>query len=392
MASQEIRDRFYKVGACVPNILLPAAGIDNQRFAVVACDQFSANPGYWSEVDKFVGTAPSTLRMMLPEAWLKTASVTQEEINKKMISYCEAGVLADVGEGLVYVRRSTSSGVRRGLVIALDLEQYDYSKDASSLIRATEATVVERLPARIEIRREAALEIPHIMVLINDRSDAVMGALDSSLQNMEVLYDFDLMQDGGHITGYNLSDDVLLALVADELEYLLSKSTNGLLYAMGDGNHSFAAAKACWDEKKKSIPEDQWRDCPARYCLCELVNIYDPALEFKPIHRAVLGVDPEAVQREIGFDAENPPPLQKLQPMLDKWLENHPEAELEYIHGKDECRKLCDAPDRLAIILPEFDKESLFEVVRKDGVFVRKSFSMGRARDKRYYLECRKIV
>ena len=391
MASREIKKRFYKVGATVPRIMLPADGIDLHRFAVIACDQYSADEGYWQKVEGIVGTAPSSLRMMLPEARLKTTKSAEDDIYKKMNSYCEAGVLSDIGECLVYVRRQTSAGVRCGLVIALDLEEYDFKRDAKGLIRATEETVVERLPARVEIRKKAPLEIPHILVLIDDTSNALMGALEASRLDMDVLYDFELMLDGGHITGYKVEDEVLLALVADELEYRLSKSTDGLLYAMGDGNHSFAAAKACWEEIKKTLPKSEWRDHPARYCLCEIVNIYDPALEFEPIHRAVLGADPQAVQREVGFDAENPPSLQKLQPMLDEWLKTHPEVELEYIHGEEECRRLCQAPDRLAIIFPEFEKETLFEIIRKNGTFVRKSFSMGHARDKRYYMECRKI-
>jgi len=209
---------------------------------------------------------------------------------------------------------------------------------------------------------------------------------------MEVLYDFDLMLGAGHITGYRVDDEQQLTMVADKLEHLRSTSSGGLLYAMGDGNHSFAAAKAVWDEYKKNVPESEWCDCPLRYCLCELVNIYDAALEFFPIHRALIGVDPEQVQSEIGFDANNPPPAQKLQPLLDKWLAKHPEVEIDYIHGEDHCRELCEAPDRLAIIMPSFEKDSLFEIVRKEGVFARKSFSMGHSDDKRFYLESRKLV
>ncbi len=392
MVSKELQEKFAAVGARVPRILLPARGVDLEKFSVIACDQYSADAAYWEAVEKTVGGAPSSLRMMLPEAWLKDAPAdANDEINRVMRDYCMDGVLTDIGECLVYVRRQTSGGIRRGLVIALDLEEYDYTKDASGLIRATEATVVERLPARIEIRRHAPLEMPHIMVLLDDKTDALMGALESSAANMQTLYDFDLMQNGGHITGYRVDDEVVLSLVAEELTYLRDISRDGLLYAMGDGNHSFAAAKACWEEIKAALPEEAWKDCPARYCLCELVNLYDPALHFEPIHRALLGVDPKAVQKEIGFDANKPPLLQRLQPMLDIWLKKHPEAELEYIHGEEACRKLCDAPDRLAVILPDFDKESLFETVRRDGAFVRKSFSMGHADDKRFYLECRRI-
>lgn len=388
--SKDIQQQFRQVGAAVPHLLLPAPGVDYEKFATVACDQFSADPAYWDAVESVVGDAPSSLRMMLPEAWLKTPA-RGGDINATMRRYLKTGVLADIGPGLVFVRRETSGGVRRGLVIALDLEQYDFAPGADSMIRATEQTVVERLPARIEIRKDAPLEMPHIMVLIDDKDDQLMSALDAAQEEMDTLYDFRLMQGGGQITGYAVQRQEHLALVSDALAALLAVSPDGMLYAMGDGNHSFAAAKACWDALKETLDPTAREDHPARYSIVELVNLYDPALEFEPIHRALLGVDPQAVQREAGFDAANPPPLQQLQPMLDAWFARHPEAEMEYIHGERECRELCGAPDRLAIILPDFEKDTLFDIVRRDGVFVRKSFSMGHATDKRYYLECHKI-
>lgn len=391
MASSGLKERFSNVGVGLHHVLVPADGIDTSRFAVIACDQFSTDPSYWDGVEKLVGTAPSAFRLILPEARLKTETEQEpKKIAQRMQSYLDAGVLADIGECLVFVQRATSTGVRRGLVMALDLEQFDYRPGAKGLIRATEATVTERLPARIEIRRQAPLELPHIMALIDDQGDALMGALEASLPELKQIYDFELMQGGGRITGYQVADEVLLAMVAEELEYLMSKSS-GMLYAIGDGNHAFAAARACWEERRQTLTPEQQKNDPARYCLCEIVNIYDPALAFEPIHRALLNVDPAAVQREIGFDANCPPPLERLQSMLDQWLANHPEAELEYIHGEAECRALCNAPDRLAIILPEFDKRLLFDLVRRFGALTRKSFSLGSARDKRYYLEARRI-
>ncbi|MEG1773882.1 MAG: DUF1015 family protein, partial [Oscillospiraceae bacterium] len=209
---------------------------------------------------------------------------------------------------------------------------------------------------------------------------------------LECLYDFTLMQGGGHSAGWRVDAPRLLEAVAGVLAELKAQSGDGLLYAMGDGNHSFATAKACWDERKLSLSPEERERHPARWALVELVNLYDPALRFEPIHRVLLHVDPRRVQEEIGFDAEHPPSLQTLQPRLDAWLAVHREAELEYIHGARDCRDIAaQAPDRLAIVFPEFDKNSLFEVLRRDGAFARKSFSMGEARDKRYYLECRKI-
>lgn len=389
----DCRQAFAEAGAAIPRLLLPNPSVDLHRFAVIACDQFSAQPEYWQQVEDLVGDAPSALRLMLPEAHLAADNTARiGRINSTMQDYLSTRVLTDVGEALVYLRRRISSGVRRGLMLALDLEQYDFSKDSKSLIRATEGTVLDRLPPRVAIRRDAFVEMPHIMVLIDDREDSLMGTLEEALPDLECLYDFTLMQGGGHLSGYRVDGPRLLMRVAGVLGALKSCAEDGLLYAMGDGNHSFATAKACWEELKPTLTEQERKTHPARYGLVELVNLYDPALKFEPIHRLLLHVDPARVQREVGFDARRPPSLQVLQPMLDEWFKEHPEAELEYIHGADDCRALeASAPDRLAVVFPGFDRDSLFEVVRRDGCFVRKSFSMGHARDKRYYLECRAI-
>lgn len=376
----------------IPEILLPAEKIDLGKFSVVACDQFTSQPEYWQEVEKIVGDAPSALRITLPEAYLSDNNDARiEKINSTMNDYVNTQKLKSIGATMVYLRRRTTSGVRRGLIAALDLEQYDYSKGSKSMIRATEETIIERLPPRIKIRENAPLEAPHIMVLIDDKSDKLMSLLDSACGNIEKLYDFELMQNGGHSTGYRVDSPELLQKIADILIELKQQSADGLLYAMGDGNHSLATAKACWEKLKPTLTESQRENHPARWALAEIVNLYDPALKFEPIHRLLFNVDPEAVQRDLGFDAKNPPDAQILQPKLDAWLKNHPEAQLDYIHGENECHELGNAPDRLAIVFSEFDRDSLFDVVIKNGSFVRKSFSMGTAVDKRYYLECRAI-
>lgn len=376
----------------LPNILLPADGIDLHRFSVIACDQFTAQPDYWQDVENIVGDACSTLRITLPEAYLSEDNgAAIDRINATMRQYLDKRLLADIGEAFVYLRRRTSAGVRQGLVVALDLEQYDYAKNAKSMIRATEGTIVERLPPRIKIRSGAPLETPHIMVLIDDRENRLMRLLSERADTLECLYDFALMKGGGHSTGYRVDEPALVLEIARILKGLKAQGGDDFLFAMGDGNHSFAAAKACWEALKPTLPPEERENHPARYALAELVNLYDPALKFEPIHRLLYHVDPAAIQRELGFDAANPPDAQVLQPRLDEWLKGHPEAELEYVHGEQECRALGDQPDRLAIVFPPFDRDSLFEVVRKNGAFVRKSFSMGEARDKRYYLECRKI-
>lgn len=388
----DIKQKLKAVGAYVPRILLPAKNVDYGKFSVIACDQFSAQPDYWNDVKSFVGESPSALNIILPEAFLSSESdETVNEINDVMRAYINGGVLEDIGEAFVFVERETSSGVRKGLVVALDLERYEFNKGAKSLIRATEETVVERLPSRIKIRNDAPLEIPHVMVLIDDKKNLLMGALDGKKDKLPLLYDFDLMLGSGKIKGYKVSDDESLSLVADALSILKNDSADGMLYAMGDGNHSFAAAKSCWDDIKKSLSEKEREDHPARYCLVELVNLYDEALRFEPIHRVLFNVDSEKLQREVGFDAENPPSLQELQPKLDAWLKKNPNAEIEYIHGEKDCREIGDAPDRLSIIFPDFEKDTLFDVVREKGSFVRKSFSMGHAKDKRFYLEAHKI-
>lgn len=383
---------FAEVGAAVPRILLPRPGTDLHRFSVIACDQFTSAPRYWETVEDIVGDAPSALRLMLPEIWLSQDNGGQiARINRTMRQYLGDRTLVEIGESLVFLRRRTSTGVRRGLLVALDLEQYDYRAGAKTMIRATEGTVVDRLPPRVEIRRGAPLEMPHVMVLIDDRENRLMDTLDARRSSLECLYDFSLMQGGGHLTGYRVDDPRLLLEVAEQLSALREQG-DGFLYAMGDGNHSFAAAKACWEELKPSLTPAERERHPARWAMAELVSLHDPALAIEPIHRVLYGVDPAAVQREIGFDAACPPDAQVLQPMLDRWLAEHPEAGIDYVHGAEECRRAAqEASDRLAVVFPPFDRSSLFEVVREKGAFVRKSFSLGEGRDKRYYLECRRI-
>ena len=389
---EQLQNAFAAVGARLPRILLPAAGVDLRRFAVIACDQYSARPEYWDRVTQLVGEAPSTLRMILPEAYLDRETPQQKaDIHVAMRQYCRDGTLQELPEGLIYLQRRLPGGIRNGLMIALDLEQYDFRMGSHSIIRATEKTVEERLPARVKIRRGAMLELPHIMVLLNDRKDRLNTLLKQHREALTLLYDFELMEGGGHLTGWQVRDRDLLMRIAGILAKLKNEACDGMLYAVGDGNHSLAAAKLCWEEIKKTLPADAWEDHPARWAFVELVNLYDPVMEFLPIHRLLMNVDPIAVQKEIGFDAKNPPDIQELQPRLDAWLQFHPEAEIEYIHGEAECRKLGEAPDRLPIILGEVRRDMLFETVAKNGALVRKSFSMGEAAEKRYYLECRRI-
>jgi len=385
------RETLAAVGAAVPEVLLPAPGTDLTKFAVVACDQYSAQPEYWDEVEQLVGDAPSALHLMLPEAWLGKRPEHEAAINPTMKKYLADGTLRSAGHGLVFLHRATSTGVRRGLVVALDLEQYDFTPGSKSLIRATEKTIVERLPTRVAIRRNAPLEMPHIMVLINDKENRLMGWLDENVTAAPPLYDFKLMQKSGVLKGWLLRDEGVLTKIGELLAELRDSAVDGMLYAMGDGNHSMAAAKAHWDSLKETLSEDERRDHPARYAMVELVNLYDEALWFEPIHRLLIHVDREEVLRDLAIDPLDPPSLQDLQPRLDDWLAEHPEAELEYIHGDRDCINLGKRPGNLAIVWKSFDKDTLFRDVAERGVLVRKSFSMGAAPDKRFYLECRKI-
>lgn len=385
------KEKLADVGAAVPRLLFPKEGINLQKFAVIACDQYSAQEEYWDAVRDFIGSAPSSLQLMMPEAWLGKEPSHENAVPEHMRRYLADGTLREIGRGMMFPHRGTTTGVRRGLLLSLDLEQYDFAPDSSSLIRATEKTIQERLPARVAIRSKAPLEMPHIMVLLDDRENRLMGALDQIAAGRAPFYDFSLMMDSGSLKGWFLQEENIFDAVADILAQLKAQSRDGMLYAMGDGNHSFAAAKEHWDTRKAGLTAAQRESHPARFGLVELVNLYDPALVFEPIHRLLIGVDPHAVQRDLGFDAKNPPPLQKLQPQLDGWLDQHPQAQLEYIHGTEDCRRLGRAPDRLAIVWSKFDKESLFSDIARHGVLCRKSFSMGSAPDKRFYLECRKI-
>lgn len=385
------KELLSTVAVSVPEILLPAEKENLNVFSVIACDQFSANPDYWAGVEEIVKEKSSAFHMILPEAYLENEEkLSKLDIASVMENYLEQGVLKNIGEGFIYLHRNTSAGVRKGLIIALDLEEYDFSTGSRGLIRATEKTVIDRLPARISLRETAPLEMPHVMVLINDMQNDVLGMIEKELDTLEKLYDFELMMYGGHITAWVVNKPEMLLGIAESLVALKANS-DGVLYAMGDGNHSFAAAKSCWEALKPSLSKQELINHPARFSLVEIVNLYDDAVNIEPIHRLIFQADIKEMCEELSLDATNPPSLQILQPALDAWLEKNPRAKQEYIHGDEECRELADTKDKLAIIFPEFDKDSLFKIIREDGVFARKSFSIGNATDKRYYLECRKI-
>ena len=408
------------------DILLPKNS-DMTKWSVVACDQYTSQPEYWEEVEKLTTGYPSTLNITLPEVYLEDSDVESriEKINENMREYID--ILEEYPSSLIYVERTLKNGsVRRGLVGMVDLEAYDFSKGSSSLIRATEGTVLDRIPPRVKVRENASLELPHIMILIDDPEKTVIEPIVTSADK-KALYDFDLMQQSGHIKGYILGDElskkVLSACdsLADFDKFNKKYKTNNLppmLFAMGDGNHSLATAKTCYENLKKEIGEDKAKNHPARYALAEIVNLHDSSLEFEAIHRVVFGVDGEKLLNEFenylnenksdnepqkiiaclgGKDIEinisNPPsPIAAgtLQHFLDEYVPSVG-GKIDYIHGDDVTRELGNREGNIGFILECMPKNALFKSVIIDGALPRKTFSMGEACDKRFYLECRKI-
>lgn len=413
------------------NILLPKAGTDMTKWAVVACDQFTSQPEYWEEVDRIAGDAPSTLRLILPESKLNDANVEKHiaDINRSMADYLSRDIFQTLKDSVIYIERTQSDGtVRPGLVAAVDLEKYDYTPGSGSLIRATEGTVLERIPPRVRVRKDAPIELPHVMLLIDDPKKICVEPITAAKESMEVLYDFELMMKGGRLKGWKLNEEQIDGLAA-ALERLSSDEAMQhkyglggvppLLFAVGDGNHSLATAKTCYENLKKVTPEDQWADLPARYALVEIENLHDDALKFEAIHRVVFGVEPEkliaafmefypnahegqGVGHTIAYTyasgtgyltVPNPRvqlPVGTLQNFLDAYLKEHG-GEVDYIHGEAVTDELGAKPGNIGFKLPAMGKDQLFKTVIADGVLPRKTFSMGHAEDKRYYVEGRKI-
>jgi hypothetical protein len=388
-------------------ILLPREGIDLNKWAVVACDQFTSEPEYWDEVATYVGNEPSTLRIILPEVYLESPNKEAriEKINATMKDYLDSGILREGFEGLMLVERETRKK-RRGLVVALDLENYEYTKGSKTLIRATEGTVESRIPPRLEIRKNALVELPHIMVLIDDPNKTVIEPLFE--ENLEKVYDFELMMRGGHIKGWKIDDQNLIEKINQNLEKLIS--SDGFLFAMGDGNHSLATAKAHWNNIKNNLSEEEKINHPARFALVELVNVHDEGLEFEPIHRVIFGVESDKLENFLAGEGKEVKIVSNgeekiirlkevgsnlvvgdLQKLLDEFLEQNLEVKIDYVHGEEAVKKLA-VGNNVGFILEGMKKEELFPTVGKDGALPRKTFSMGEAEEKRYYLESRKIV
>ena len=403
------------------DILLPQ-GVELEKWAVIACDQFSSEPEYWQRVRAFVGDAPSALHLIFPEAELRQEPMKRiAEIKARMDAYLRADLFRRLENSFVYVERTLSDGtMRRGLVGMLDLECYDFADRTDAAVRATERTVVERIPPRVKIREHAGLELPHVLLLCDDERDTILGPLAGEAS--ETLYDFDLMEGGGHIRGRRISGtaaDAVCARIADYEAQTRSRyaalSASPMLYAVGDGNHSLATAKACCEKLRSELGPDAAAGHPARFALVELENLHDAAQRFEPIHRVVTHTDVpallDAAGRELcaergtalrwhsgGREGTLYPDLAQgqlavgvLQGFLDRWLETHP-GEIDYIHGEESLRSLSKTSDSIGFLLPEVEKNAFFRGIMTGGVLPRKTFSMGHARDKRYYLEARSIL
>ena len=435
---------YDEIGIRIPEVYLPRKGTDLTKWAVIACDQFTSQPEYWQEVETLVGNQPSTYNLILPEVYLeKPGELARIKfIQDKMHFYLENNYL-EPHEGLIYVQRTVYGKTRHGLMVCLDLERYDFTGGSSSLIRATEGTIVERLPPRMNIRQGAALELPHILVLIDDPQRAVIDVLEKASSGLEKLYDFDLMLGSGHLCGYAvtpaLEDQVIASLQslaqpeAFSARYAVGKDKPVLLFAMGDGNHSLATAKAVWEKIKPEVGMDH----PARYALVEVENIHDEGLKFEPIHRVLFGLkrdifaalndyfgkniryNPVASSDEmikwvdnahgpkqaIGLvgggkhygvvEIDRPASslaVGSLQAFLDPFIKEGGADKIDYVHGEEGVCTLSTLPDNAGFYVPGMDKSDLFKTVILDGDLPRKTFSMGEAKEKRFYMEARKIV
>ena len=416
---------FESVALRPATILLPDSSVAPESWACVACDQYTSQPEYWEKVASIVGDAPSTLKLMLPECYLKDSATLVPKIHATMAEALKNNLLVPAVEnGFILCERTVASGTRVGLVATVDLEEYDFTAGSLPLVRPTEQTIASRLPARLTIRRGAPVELTHIMILIDDPDRTVLEPLRAKKVSLRKLYDFDLMMNGGHLAGYAVDskddlEDVDSAMTA--LKERLGKDP--MLLAVGDGNHSLATAKAYWNEIRETLTDDEKKTHPARFALCEIVNIHDEALLFEPIHRVLKNVDTaqlfeawkawaaahgEALSdsgeghRFTAVDKNgetvvvvNHPagaiPCETIQKFLDDFLAKHPEAEIDYIHGDGSLRSLAQADGAVGFLLPEIDKHTFFEDVKKLGVLPRKTFSMGEADEKRFYMECKKI-
>jgi uncharacterized protein (DUF1015 family) len=445
--SKSLAEKLDDLGIRVPNVLLPNQDVDLKLWSVVACDQYTSDHAYWNRVEATIGKVPSTLRLTLPEIFLESPDVESRihSIHESMKTYLNQGILREIGDVIIYIERRThSSGLRQGLLFAMDLERYDYARDSHTLIRATEGTIVERIPPRLRVRKEASIELPHIMILIDDPQKRLIETAAARLENKRKLYDVSLMEQGGNLQGWAIDDTNSIEEIITILSELLTeakksqKTDNPLFFAMGDGNHSLATAKAHWEAQKTALrtsgtPEAQIMSHPARFALAEIVNIHSPGLRFEPIHRAIFCSDtktlneffqthplikkaipiaesdiksrlssPEGQTLAALYDGnqfyslEFTDPTSKLPPavideIFTSWNNTRtPKARIDFIHGWEDNKKLTQE-GAIVFFVPVIARERLFQWVAQRGPLPRKAFSMGDAEEKKYYMEGRLI-
>lgn len=423
------------LGIRVPEILLPSnEKVNMKKWAVIACDQFTANPQYWNEVERAVGSSPSTLHMILPEIYLEEPDKKDRIAFAKntMKRYIDEGILELLPQGFVLVERHMGDVVRKGLMAALDLEEYSVDAEDKPLIRASEQTLMERIPPRMEIRRGAMVESPHVLVMIDDPDDTVIGPVYRERKELPMLYDFELMKEGGKIRGYMVENEYLVKGVLDAIAGL--ETVDGMRFCVGDGNHSLATAKAVWDETKALLPKEEWEGHPLRYALVEIINLQDANVQFMPIHRVLYKVNTtkclqfildklnasgsEArliystrrnnlmslsddfvipfISKDSAGRIEITKPSKRLaseeiQPIIEQYLDENASSSVDYLHTERECLDIAMEYDNLALLMPVLKKENFFHLVAECGVMPKKTFSLGEAEQKRYYLECRLI-
>lgn len=434
--NRTLRTRLDSLAISTSDILLPKKEVDPYFWAVIACDQFTSQKDYWHKVELATVDHPSTYNLIYPECFLEDEDRMEriKSINRTMDDYLKRGIFDTYKDCFILVERSTVSGTRYGLMVSLDLENYSYAKDSKSLVRATEGTILSRIPPRKEIRKNASLELPHIMVLINDIKRLVIEPLVAKRAELKCIYDTELMLGGGHLKGYLVSDEKDIEAVVSGLEDIKAHldPMDPLLYAMGDGNHSLATAKSLYEDLKKEKGKEALSS-PFRHALVELENIYDPALCFEAIHRVFFNTDPEDLEAEIrkncdSFTKEETGSLEDLEREVNRkdgnvrfglitggthfvyTLSGCPHAlaasviqscidsiassgkgSVDYIHGSEVVGKIASEEGNIGIILPDISKETFFKSIIRDGSFPRKTFSIGHAEEKRYYMEARRI-
>lgn len=397
------------------DILVPN-NCDHQKWSVVACDQFTSERGYWKKLEDFVGGADSTLKLIFPEAYLEDSDKDEriDNINRTMKEYLDGGVFKTLKDSFIVCKRTTASGISRlGIVLAVDLEDYCFTHPSNAYIRSTEGVVLDRIPPRLKIRQDAPVELPHIMLLIDDRKHSVIEPIWAAREGLEKVYDFDLNMGGGHLEGYRIDSQIVIdefGKYVDSVQDLYGTGKNDFIFAVGDGNHSLATAQAHWNRIKEGLTDAQKAVHPARFALCEVENLHDDGIVFEPIHRFVFGVGEDFIrymqanlsgEKEVkAFDKNGEyvlkvdcigaKAIKDIQSAIDEYLKAHG-GTVDYIHGIEHLKDVASRNDGVAIAMPKIAKEELFDYVLKNGTLCRKAFSMGEAEEKRYYFEAKKI-